>query len=271
MMDVFYIGNLYTVAEYIFYNDNYKLKGIICEEDRVNDNILTFSIVRDIPIYKVNRKNPIEKIINSISNDIIFIMCSYGRRVPVEKCADYMIFNIHYAALPNYKGRHPTYWATLNNEKFLGISIHIVTENFDQGDIIAQKMVPYYIWENETDIFEKMTKEVPSLLESLCGYLVNYEKKIIIPNMEGGYYRPVEQEDITLDLVNDSLPVIFNKVRSQSRANGAKIIFHEKKFIIFDALFTKKNINSEYMIDDKLYIRINKDICLTAINYKEII
>ena len=268
MKNVIYIGNLHTVAEYILFNSHYNLIGIICESDRVNDKLLTFSMVRNVPICRVNNDKPISNAINAQSEDVIFIMCSYGRRVPVEKCNGRLIFNIHFAALPNYKGRHPSYWATVSGEQYLGVSIHEVTEQFDRGRIISRHMVPYYIWENEDMIFDKLANETPKLLDELDEFL-HGKKTWDIKNSDGGYFRPVTIEDITLRLDNDSPDLLFNKVRSQTRAGGALCICGEKKFRLFEIFFSEKTISADFVIEDKLYIRYKNNICIVSGKYNE--
>jgi methionyl-tRNA formyltransferase len=52
--------------------------------------------------------------------------------------------NIHYALLPKYRGSNPIQWAILNNEHEVGVTLHEMTNNFDQGNIISQKKIPLY-------------------------------------------------------------------------------------------------------------------------------
>lgn len=269
MIDTIYIGNLYNVAEFIFFSKNFHLIGIFCEEDRINDSILTFSLVRNVPIYKVNKENPIESFVNEQSVDTCFIMCSYGRRVPIEKCGNYKFFNIHYAQLPNYKGRHPTFWATVNNEKYLGVSLHCVTERFDDGAIIAQQLVPYYLWDNESSIFDKLTNEIPHLLTVLGKYLHGDKTIEMIGNNDGMYFHPVTEIDKTINLDEDSPALIFNKVRSQSRAGGAYIILGSKKFRILECRFSCKQLDKSYIINQSLYIKYRDEICIVCDKFEE--
>lgn len=51
------------------------------------------------------------------------------------------IINIHYSLLPKYRGYHSTVWAIINDEKYLGLTIHEMSEYIDDGDIIYQYKV----------------------------------------------------------------------------------------------------------------------------------
>ncbi len=49
--------------------------------------------------------------------------------------------NIHTSPLPKYRGMAPNFWALVNGEKEFGTSIHLVTSEIDNGDIVCQKKV----------------------------------------------------------------------------------------------------------------------------------
>lgn len=268
--NIFYVGNFARVVEYIYFNDDFNLIGVICESDKINDDILSFCLVRNVKLYKVDKQNKIENYVNSFDKDAIYLSCSYGKRIPIELCLNDRIFNIHYALLPHYKGRHPTFYACVNNEKYLGISLHKMTSEFDSGDIIAQKKFAYYLWENENDIFEKLTKEVPNLLKILNDFLENRDVKLI-KNSGGSYFKPVSHRDTTLDLSKDTPATLFNKTRSQVRANGAKVYFKDRAFALFDLKFSLKTIKNEYEINKNLFIKYKDDICIVSSNFKEIL
>lgn len=263
-----YIGNHYPIAEYILFHKDYELTHIICETDRVTDNLLTFSLVRNIPIIRVDKTNKIENVIKTFDLDVIFIMCSYGKRVPIEKCGEHNVFNIHFSELPKYKGRHPSFWATYNNELNLGVTIHEVTSEFDRGKIITQIMLPYYIWETECEIFEKQTNQTPFLLDGLSNYLEN--GKVCRDNCSGSYYPPVELEDITINVSKDNPALIFNKVRSQAKANGAIIHLDNRSFRIFHFCFTEEKKEELFFEEqDCLYIYYKDGIYLKCDRYLE--
>lgn len=50
--------------------------------------------------------------------------------------------NIHSGRLPDYRGMLPTFWAMVNGEKEIGVTIHYINEKIDEGDIIVQLGVP---------------------------------------------------------------------------------------------------------------------------------
>lgn len=76
------------------------------------------------------------------------VLAGYLRKIPSELIAAYpnKIVNIHPALLPKYGGKgmygDRVHEQVLNNgEKESGISIHIVNEAYDEGDILFQKAI----------------------------------------------------------------------------------------------------------------------------------
>ena len=72
--------------------------------------------------------------------DIDIIISSSGHifknkllRLPKIAC-----INRHSALLPKYGGVLPVFWAMKNKEKKFGVSVHLMAEEIDQGDILSQ-------------------------------------------------------------------------------------------------------------------------------------
>ncbi|UTC68213.1 MULTISPECIES: formyltransferase family protein [unclassified Treponema] len=269
MINVIYIGNYYKIPEMIYHHPQLCLKGIIFENDKINDELITFSLVRDIPLISIKTSKDIIKTIKNTCSAIdFFIMCSFGKRIPMEELETVKIFNIHYSALPNYKGRHPTFWATIANEKKIGISLHEVTSKIDEGNIVAQKTVPYYIWMKETELFDCLTEKVPLLLDELISYLKH--NTVCLENTSDFYYPMVKEENYLININTDNLTLIYNKVRAQSRYRGAKIIISDKEFWIKNIAYTFLAMQSDYIIknNDTLYIKYNDEICIKTKDFE---
>lgn len=51
-------------------------------------------------------------------------------------------WNLHKSYLPHYRGIAPSFYALLNGEKCVGVTLHKIAKGFDTGDIIRQTEVP---------------------------------------------------------------------------------------------------------------------------------
>ena len=50
--------------------------------------------------------------------------------------------NIHSALLGKYRGANPIFWALFHGEREIGVTIHLVDEGIDTGDILMQERIP---------------------------------------------------------------------------------------------------------------------------------
>ena len=51
------------------------------------------------------------------------------------------LINIHPSLLPKYAGCSSLAWAIINNEEFAGFTWHVLSDNFDKGEIILQESI----------------------------------------------------------------------------------------------------------------------------------
>ena len=266
-----YIGHVPMCAEYIYHSDVFELTEMICEQNRMTDELLTFSLVRQIPLNRIKGKKGLCEKIQEFGKETVFIMHGFGLRVPMELLNGYRVFNIHESDLPKYKGAQPTYWATIKNEKQIGVSLFQITDQFEDGVIVAQEKFPYYIWENEYDIQKKTMDVMPKLLQGLETYLEN--NIIIKENMPGDYYPKVSKKDVFIDLEKDSPQVIFNKVRAEAAFGGAKLNLYSGEdmelYCIKEILFSEECMKESFEINEEgiLKIRYTDELVLIVNKY----
>ena len=91
----------------------------------------------------VNKKNKM-KIFNFIKNTEAKLIFSSGfpYKIP-KKYIDFkkIFINSHPSLLPKYKGLTPVRDALKKNEKEMGVSVHYMTENLDDGKLIKQQKI----------------------------------------------------------------------------------------------------------------------------------
>jgi methionyl-tRNA formyltransferase len=57
------------------------------------------------------------------------------------------VLNCHPSLLPRYGGPHPAFWMLKNGESVAGVTVHVMTEKIDAGDIVVQQEL--IVGENE--------------------------------------------------------------------------------------------------------------------------
>jgi methionyl-tRNA formyltransferase len=98
------------------------------------------------------------------------------------------VINRHNALLPKNRGRITPFWVLYRNEKETGVSIHIVEEGIDSGDIIVQERYP--VTENDTfnTLVEKNYKIAPDAMIKALDILESGNKDFIPNNDELATY-----------------------------------------------------------------------------------
>ncbi len=86
-------------------------------------------------------------------------------------------FNIHSALLPRNRGPNPIQWALINGDKITGVTLHVVSSEFDQGGIVDQIPVKISGTDNWLTLRDKLRYATESLLASNSDLLLN--KKIV--------------------------------------------------------------------------------------------
>jgi methionyl-tRNA formyltransferase len=75
--------------------------------------------------------------------DIILSINVYQRmREPLLNLPKITAINNHFGMLPKYKGMAPYIWAMANGEKEIGLSVHHMVLEFDEGRLIKQEKLP---------------------------------------------------------------------------------------------------------------------------------
>lgn len=86
---------------------------------------------------------PVFTSVPNITPDLV-ITASYGEKIPMEfiRSARFGGLNVHPSLLPRWRGGDPIPWAILSGDRSVGVSVVTLSEKFDQGRIIAQKIIP---------------------------------------------------------------------------------------------------------------------------------
>ena len=70
---------------------------------------------------------------------IVSVSCPQLFRKPLIELPARGCLNVHGALLPQYRGIMPSFWMLANGERQAGVSIYLVDERIDAGDLCAQR------------------------------------------------------------------------------------------------------------------------------------
>lgn len=74
------------------------------------------------------------------------------------------VLNCHPSLLPRYGGPHPAFWMLKNGESVAGVTVHVMTEKIDAGDIVAQQELVIGDNENAGQLTQRQHHAATALL-----------------------------------------------------------------------------------------------------------
>ena len=102
------------------------------------------AIKHNIPVFQPKSMKDGEalKTIETLNPDLTIVV-AYGKILPKEILyfPKYNSINIHASLLPAYRGAAPIQWSILNGEKVTGVTLMLMNEGLDTGDMLLSEKI----------------------------------------------------------------------------------------------------------------------------------
>lgn len=177
----------------------------------------------------------------------LIVVVAYGLILPQEllDIPKYGCINLHPSLLPKYRGCAPMERCLLSNDTETGVCIIKINEELDSGDIIATKKITI---SNNTDIksLKNELSEIGSdMIIDIINKIKNNERINYIKqnNNLATFTSKITNEDAQIDILNESVISIHNKIRALNDSVGV-YIYHNNNRI--------KLIQSNYILSKTL-------------------
>lgn len=178
------------------------------------------------------REEDFLKRLQELKPDLI-IVAAFGQILPQEilTLPPHGCLNVHASLLPAYRGAAPIQRAILQGEEKTGISIMLMEQGLDTGDVLAEEEVPIPFTMNYGELHdalaivgaELLARTVPRWLAGLIEP-VPQEK---ITERKPGYASPLRRDDEIISWANPA-EMIYNQIRGLAPVPGAYTIFQGK-------------------------------------------
>ncbi len=198
--------------------------------------------------------------IKELNPDLI-IVCAFGQIISKEilDIPKLGSINIHPSLLPKYRGASPIQYAILNNEKETGVTIMLMDEQMDHGQILSNSkfQIP-----NSKFTYIELSKELSELgANLLIKTLPKWINKEIKPQEqnhdEATFTKIIKKEDGKIDW-NNSAEKIDAQIRAFNPWPSAYTSFSGKTLKIIEAEIIENKDNLE---TGKIF-KINNDIAV---------
>lgn len=113
----------------------------------------------------------LESVTRRQSDLLVSVACPYILRKPLLSLPPLGCINIHHAPLPRYRGMMPTFWQLYHGESSVGLTIHSMSEQIDQGHALLQDRLPVEDGETLDRLIRRSKRHAAHRLASVLGQL----------------------------------------------------------------------------------------------------
>lgn len=199
MKTIFFGSSDYCLPIVESINNNFQLLAVITKKGQ---SVEQFALSHNIKVFTPqdhNELSALKKEIISLQPDLA-VVADYGLIIPKEifTIPHHKTLNIHFSKLPLLRGPSPVQYTILLGEKSAWISVIIMDEGIDTGDIVWQKEITSFNIENETTeslytkLFNIIALELPDIINK---YVKNELKPQKQDNLQATYTKHLTRQD----------------------------------------------------------------------------
>lgn len=225
--------------------------------DTWQPSLLKYALQTSIPVCTLEQ-------VQQIPN-VLFLSLEFDRLLKVEQFASKRLYNIHFSALPKYKGVYTSITPILNGERTSGVTLHCIDNGIDTGDIIAQRIFELGLQESARDLYFKYLEQGFLLLkENVDSLLTGGFKRTKQDFTQSCYFSRTE---IDVKNININLKKTSFEIHNQLRA----FIFREYQLPRLKGVRVAKSILSEEFIGANVFEESENEFILSGIDGFKII
>ncbi len=168
-------------------------------------------------------------------NADIFVVVAYGRLIPREVFTLPRLgtINLHPSLLPRYRGAAPVEWAIMHGEPRTGVTVQLINERLDAGDIVMQREIPLTDSITAGELYEIVLPTGSHLLvESIRLLESGRAAPVVQDEAQASYCGKIDRETARIDWTMPAVQ-INNLVRGLNPKPGAMTGFRDMLFKIW--------------------------------------
>ncbi len=220
------INSKHNVSLCVTQADKRKGRGMDLGTTPVKESAL-FNDIRLLQPLNVNNPKAIDKIINYKPD--IFVVVAFGQIISQEllKKVKYPL-GVHPSLLPKYRGASPVNNALLNGEEITGVTVFVMNERLDAGDIVKAREIKIRFNENALNLSKRLSIAGGNLLVNVLDDIEEENISLISQDEDRASYAPKLKKKSGLIDWEVSAVVIHNKIRGMFPWPGA-FTYYDKK------------------------------------------
>ncbi len=260
MISVVYFGTYHFSAhilESLINSGEFEVKLVITQPDRP---VGRKKEIQASPVKLVAQKHNLridqpETLKNYILSDIadLNITCQYGLIIPknVLEIATRGSINVHTSLLPKYRGASPIQSVLINGEKETGVTIMLMDEKMDHGDILRQQKTIIDPEDTYETLNQKLLDIAPELLITTAkDYIANKISSQIQAHEEATFCKEFTRDDGKINW-DKTANQIHNLYRGLTPWPGIWTEYAGKRLKLLDVKSSSKNVQLGKIVADQ--------------------
>jgi len=253
--------------------ENYNVIAVVTQPDKKvgRKQALTPSPIKQVALAnkievlqpeKISKNTEFIQSVKVLTPDLI-VIAAYGLILPKEilDIPKYKVINVHASLLPKYRGASPIQAAILNGDKETGVTIMLVNEKMDEGDILSQETITITNNDNFGSLYEKLSVlGMNILMETLPKWLNKEIKPQKQDESQASYCKLITKEDGKINLYS-SPREIERRVRALNPWPGTWLNWNEKKIKLLKVKLL--NVENKHQIGE--VYKFNKGLAVECI------
>ena len=138
------------------------------------DEVVERAHALTVPVFSNLSIDDVERVVGQSRPDCT-VVSSYDRILPSRVLSRSRFVNVHYAPLPEYRGRANVNWAVINDEPETAITIHVMAPGLDAGNILYQQRIPIGADDTVRELYIRLNEVQREVLgETVARYISGY-------------------------------------------------------------------------------------------------
>ena len=142
-------------------------------------------------------------------------------------------YNLHGSLLPKYRGAAPIHWAVMNGDIETGVTVFKLKHEIDTGDIILRKTIPIGRSETTSEVHDRMMFVGAEALAEAAKMIESQEINFLPQREDEVSLAPKLFKETCLIDWNQSVEIVYNKIRGLAYFPGAYFLFQGKTVKLF--------------------------------------
>ena len=235
---------------------DYPIIGVVTQPDRPKGRGRTpspspvkfFAANHDIPVLQPDHVKSDDFIttVRNLAPEMV-IVAAFGQILPKEiiEVPKWGALNVHPSLLPKYRGAAPINWAIIRGEKRTGVTIMLMDEGMDTGEILAQEETMIGPGETFGELSNRLAITGASLLLRTVEMIIRGNIRKTPQDSDLSSYAPRLKKDDCRILWDSDVHHVVNLIRGLSPEPSAHTFLAGKLLKIFRATCSEEPVTEQ--------------------------